>query len=107
MLATGKRDEDLLFSTSTGAPISRNTFRDRVWVPAVERSGLRRHVRFHDLRGAHATWVLAGGADLKVVMDRLGHKQITTTQQYLGTLPDAGERAIAAFEAIRGRRSTP
>jgi hypothetical protein len=28
----------------------------------------------------------------KVVMDRLGHRQITTTQQYLGSLPDAGER---------------
>ncbi len=45
-----------------------------------------------------------GGADLKVVMDRLGHRQITTTQQYLGSLPDAGERALAAFEAIRNRR---
>jgi integrase len=41
------------------------------------------------------------GADLKVVMDRLGHRQITTTQQYLGSLPDAGERALAAFHAIR------
>jgi len=111
MLADGKRDDDLLFSTSTGAPVSRNTFRTRMWLPAIarsglrhERSGLRQHVRFHHLRGAHASWLLAGGADLKVVMDRLGHRQITTTQQYLGSLPDAGERALAAFEAIRGRR---
>jgi integrase len=104
MLAQGKRDDDLLFSTSTGAPTSRNTFRTRVWLPAIERSELRQRVRFHDLRGAHASWLLAGGADLKVVMDRLGHRQITTTQQYLGSLPDAGERALAAFEAIRDRR---
>jgi len=104
MLADGKRDDDLLFSTGTGAPISRNTFRTRVWLPAIERSGLRQHVRFHDLRGAHASWLLAGGADLKVVMDRLGHRQITTTQQYLGSLPDAGERALKAFEAVRSRR---
>jgi hypothetical protein len=30
MMATGKRGEDLLFATSTGSPISRNTFRTRV-----------------------------------------------------------------------------
>lgn len=104
MLASGKRDDDLLFSSSVGTPLSRVTFRRRVWLPAVERAELRRTVRFHDLRGAHASWLLAGGADLKVVMDRLGHKQITTTQQYLGSLPDAGERALAAFEAVRHRR---
>jgi integrase len=104
LIATGKRGEDLLFSTSSGSPISRNTFRTRVWVPAVTRADLRQRVRFHDLRGAHASWLLAGGADLKAVMDRLGHKQIQTTQQYLGRLPDADERALAAFEAVRGRR---
>ncbi len=38
MLASGKRDDDLLFSTQTGTPISRNTFRSRVWRPAVERA---------------------------------------------------------------------
>ncbi|MDQ6849689.1 MAG: tyrosine-type recombinase/integrase [Actinomycetota bacterium] len=105
MLAHGKRDDDLLFSTSVGTPISRNTFRTRVWRPAVERSGIRSGVRFHDLRGAHASWLLAGGADLKVVMDRLGHRQITTTQQYLGSLPDAGDRALKAFEAVRNQPS--
>lgn len=105
LLATGKRGEDLLFSTNTGSPISRNVFRTRVWLPAIECSGLRQRVRFHDLRGAHASWLLAGGADLKAVMDRLGHKQIQTTQQYLGRLPDADERALAAFEEVRRRHS--
>jgi integrase len=47
--------------------------------------------------------MLAGGADLKAVMDRLGHKQIQTTQQYLGHLPDADDQALAAFEAVRKR----
>ncbi len=57
----------------------------------------------HDLRHAHASWVLAGGADLKTVMDRMGHAQITTTQKYLHTLPDAGDKALTAFQAVRGR----
>lgn len=86
-------------------PLSRVTFRRRVWLPAVENAELRRNVRFHDLRGSHASCLLAGGADLNVVMDRLSHRQITSTQQYLGSLPDAGERALAAFEAVRHHRA--
>jgi site-specific recombinase XerC len=34
-------------------------------------------VRVHDLRHAHASWLLAGGSDLKSVMDRMGHAQIS------------------------------
>ena len=105
LMATGKRGEDLLFSTSTGSPISRNVFRTRIWLPAIADSKIKQRVRFHDLRGAHASWLLAGGADLKAVMDRLGHKQIQTTQQYLGRLPDADDRALAAFESVRNRRA--
>ena len=47
-----------------GTPISRNTFRTRVWQPAVKASGVDFNVRMHDLRHAHASWLLAGGSDL-------------------------------------------
>ena len=57
----------------------------------------------HDLRHAHASWLLAGGADLKTVMDRLGHAQIQTTQKYLHTLPDADDQALDAFTRVRHR----
>jgi len=43
----------------------RNTFRSRVWTPAVKPAGIDFNVRIHDLRHAHASWLLAGGADLK------------------------------------------
>jgi integrase len=61
-------------------------------------------VRLHDLRHAHASWLLAGGAGLKAVMDRLGHSHIQTTQQYLHTLPLADAEALKAFERIRSHR---
>ena len=80
--------------------MSRNTFRTRGWLPAARRAGLP-GVRIHDLRHAHASWLLAGGADLKTVMERLGHTQIQTTQRYLHTLPGADEQALAAFQRIR------
>lgn len=58
--------------TAGGRPLSRNTFRTRFWRPALEADNLGVHIRMHDLRHAHATWLLAGGADLKTVMDRMG-----------------------------------
>lgn len=102
--ALGLSREDLLFPSkeiSGGNPLSRNTFRTRVWVPALEKSKLEFKVRMHDLRHANASWLLAGGADLKAVMDRLGHSQIQTTQRYLHTLPGADEKALEAFKRIQ------
>ena len=104
--ARGVRRDDLIFSSTgrnDGGPISRNTFRSKVWLPALAASGLDFHVRIHNLRHAHASWLLAGGADLKTVMERMGHSQIMTTQKYLRTLPDAQDKALAAFEAVRRR----
>jgi site-specific recombinase XerD len=45
----------------------------------------------------------AGGADLQVVKERLGHGSIKTTEKYLHTLPEADQTAIAAFDRIRRR----
>jgi integrase len=92
---------DLLFATRDGTPFSRNTFRTRVWRPAVKASGVDFDVRVHDLRHAHASWLLAGGSDLRSVMDRMGHAQITTTQKYLHTLPDADTKNLTALDRIR------
>ncbi len=92
---------DLLFATRDGTPISRNTFRTRIWRPAIKASGVDFDVRVHDLRHAHASWF--GGSDLKSVMDRMGHAQITTTQKYLHALPDADAKNLDALNRIRGR----
>jgi integrase len=101
--ALGLDRDDLLFpstETAGGRPLSRNTFRSRVWLPAVEKAQIGFGVRMHDLRHAHASWLLAGGADLKGVMDRMGHAQIQTTQKYLHALPDTDQKNLDAFERI-------
>jgi len=101
MMTHGVRDTDLLFTSTKGTALSRNNFRTKYWAPAVKAAKIPQTVTFHNLRAAHASWLLAGGADIIVVQERLGHRQITTTQQYTGTLPDAGDRALAAFRKIR------
>ena len=92
--------DDLLFTTRVGTPISRNTFRTQVWLPAVKASGVDFRVRVHDLRHAHASWLLAGGSDLRSVMDRMGHHQIQTTQKYLHALPEADRKNLDALDRI-------
>ncbi|WP_198653438.1 tyrosine-type recombinase/integrase [Actinocorallia populi] len=76
-------------------------FRNGTWRPACEAADLGFNPRFQDLRHAHASWLLAGGADLQVVKERLGHAKITTTERYLHTLPTADETALTALKKIR------
>jgi site-specific recombinase XerD len=81
-------------------------FRTHVWLPAVEAADLPITVKVHGLRHAHASWLLAGGADIEVVKERLGHSSIVTTQKYLGTLDEIDETAIDALTRTRNRSRT-
>jgi integrase len=95
--------DDLLFATAAGTPISRNTFRTRIWLPVVKASGVGFNVRLHDLRHAHASWLLAGGSDLASVMDRLGHAHIQTTEKYLHAPTEADQRNLDGLDRMTRR----
>lgn len=78
--AAEKRDRGKLFLSSTGRPIERV----RVWQIVkhwAKRAGLPKAYP-HMLRHSFATHLLAGGADLRIVQELLGHSDITTTQIY-------------------------
>lgn len=70
-------ETDLVFTSSLGTPLEpRNVLRDLQ--AKLADAGLRRQ-RFHDLRHACATLLLAQGVSPRVVMETLGHSQISTT----------------------------
>jgi len=88
---------------ATDGHIPRRWFRDHVLKPAFTASGIAVDIKMHGLRHAHASWLLAGGADLQVVKERLGHGSLATTEKYLHTLPDADDTALDALGAMRTR----
>ena len=100
--AAGKDNPRVPRARETDGHIPADSFRRQVWYPARDAAGLA-GLRVHDLRHAHASWLLAGGADLQVVKDRLGHASIVTTERYLHTLPTADETALDALSRIRSR----
>jgi len=79
-IARAEKRTHRLFLSRTGAPITRII----VWQVVVKHArhaGLR-EVHPHTLRHSFATHLLAGGADLRVVQELLGHSNIQTTQIY-------------------------
>lgn len=99
--AGGKDEPRQVRSPDTDGHLPRDWFTRKIWKPAVETAGLELPLRIHDLRHAHASWLLAGGADLQVVKERLGHASIATTERYLHTLPDADDTALDALDRVR------
>jgi integrase len=73
----------LVFTDSLGKPLRKSNFTRRVWHPLLKAAKLP-SVRFHSLRHSHVTDLLASGADLKAVSDRVGHSRTSMTADVYG-----------------------
>jgi integrase/recombinase XerD len=71
-----------IFLSSRGLPISRKTVWHLIKLYAVKCGLDARRIKPHILRHSFATHLLAGGADLRVIQEMLGHADIATTQIY-------------------------
>lgn len=94
-------DVGLVFTTSRGTmiePRNLNRFLDE----AIARAGMRR-IRFHDLRHTCASLLLAQGVSARVVMEVLGHTQLSmTTDLYGHVLPSVLRTAADALDVVFG-----
>ena len=99
-LLAGSRwqDSDLVFTTAAGTGLEGSSVTHR-FQKLLQRADLP-HLRFHDLRHACASLLLAQGVHPRVVMETLGHSQISLTMNtYSHVIPalqlDAAERMDA------------
>ncbi|HLS63035.1 MAG TPA: site-specific tyrosine recombinase XerD [Ruania sp.] len=95
VLAQSGRGNSAVFLNQRGNPLSRQS----AWAvlqAAAERGGVAGHISPHTLRHSYATHLLAGGADVRVVQELLGHASVTTTQIYTMVTPDTLREVYAA-----------
>jgi integrase len=102
--------ETFVVTQADGTPIQPRSLTHE-WVRLLSKTSLPR-IRFHDLRHAHATHLLASGVHPKVASERLGHSKVgITLDLYSHVMPgmqeDAAARVDAALQAAMngGKRS--
>lgn len=90
---------DLVFTTRVGTPIDGISVTRR-FQRILTGAGLPRQ-RFHDLRHACASLLLSQGVPARVVMETLGHSQISLTlNTYSHVIPALGREAAERMDAV-------
>ena len=102
-------DDTFVYAREDGLPLRPHTL-THDWDRKITKTRLPQ-LRFHDLRHAHATHMLASGVHPKVASERLGHSKIgMTLDLYSHVLPNMQEDAVAkvdvALQAALNKRET-
>lgn len=96
-------DWDLVFTTAEGKPLH-GTEVTHLFQRLLKEAGLPRQ-RFHDLRHACASLLLAQGEHPRVVMETLGHSTIALTMNtYSHVMPQLQREAAIKMDAMLTRR---
>lgn len=100
---TAYEDQGLVFTDALGRPIHPSTLR-QTWLGIVKAAGMER-LRFHDLRHAHASLLMAQGVHPKIVSERLGHSSVSITLDiYSHVAPGLQAEAAAGLDALLQRK---
>lgn len=90
--------DDWLFLNVDGRVVRKDTFWS-MWRRWVEKSGIGKRPRVHDLRHSHASYMIGRGMNLLDLQHRLGHEDISTTAGTYGhLLPEAQVQAARMAE---------
>ena len=91
-------DDGFVVAQADGRPLRPHSL-GQEWVRFLARTPALPRVRFHDLRHAHATHMLANGVHPKIASERLGHSKIgITLDLYSHVIPGMQEDAAARID---------
>jgi integrase len=104
-------NDDFVVAQADGSPLRPHSL-GQEWVRFLAGHKALPRIRFHDLRHAHATHLLASGVHPKVASERLGHSKVgITLDTYSHVLPnmqaDAAALVDVALSAAIKKRGTP
>ena len=91
-------DHRLVFPNQVGKTINAKNLTARSFKPLLERAGLPRSVRLHDLRHTCATVLLSRGVYPKLVQKFLGRNISITLDTYSHVLPSMGDAAAGEMD---------
>jgi integrase len=98
----GWREHNLVFPSTVGTPMEPRNL-SRQFKTALKAAGLPETTRFHDLRHSCATFLIVQGVHPRVVMQILGHSQISVTMNTYGhVLEDSQRQAVAKIDVLLG-----
>lgn len=92
-------DTPLLFPSAGRQVLNLNNFRNRVWTPAIEASGVRRPARLYDLRSTFASNALAVGITVFELARVMG-TSVDMIERHYGALLDGSGASMAARLAV-------
>jgi integrase len=93
--STAWNDLGLVFCNTVGGYVEVGNLKRRSYWPILDRAGLPRSTRLHDLRHTVASLMLDLDENLKVVQEQLGHADISTTANIYGHLSARKKREAA------------
>ncbi len=92
---------EIVFTSPGGKLLRHGNFRRATWLPALAATGLT-GIHFHDLRHAGNQLVANAGANLRELMERMGHSTSRAALVYLHSTNDR-QRELAEAVAAQAR----
>ena len=94
-------NSDFVITKPLGDFSDPSNFSARTFKKLLDKAGITRQFRVHDLRHTHATWLLEAGINVKVISERLGHSSCRITMDtYSHVMQTMQDKAVEMLEQI-------